>query len=446
MLHIQEEKKNVTLFLRVDIQMNDDNLTPEKNTPLAFTKNPPLALVAQDGCIRDISKRRYTAAQAINELAITKFRPNGKGVTYTDLMEAGLAKHKKQAQDTLKYCLQIGTLFTLRDCRPQEYYPSVIKSEVMTKQLSKNTPIDPTGVTYSKHPLSNCLEPLTIQTLEGFVLPLLPSAPLFVHNLHFKVKISRKYYSELNLKGLAGNNGKRHAEIIGKACVNYTYYPSGTVNVEVQCSNNPFRLSDEADRARLHVFFGQIRDRMITFLVDMHERVVPDIMEWCVTECDINKDTKVSDLFHFSAVKIQVKHLDRLFRIYIKSMGQDTVCRVEASLHPNKSAIKVIDDVFNPAEGIERMVGALKDKVTEMHSMISHITETIVPCVPIQHPIRPKDTDPCPINEMRSQHGFDQSTLQKIQADKAKMDRIERDNAEKIKMILSIAKVGQGWT
>jgi hypothetical protein len=347
--------------------MNDNNITPEINKPLAFTKNPPLTLVAHSGGGCD-GKRRYTAAQAINELAIIKFRPNGKGVTFKDLMGAGLAKHKKQAQDTLKYCLQNGTLFTLRDCRPQEYYPTVIRSEVMTKQLSKNTSIDPTAVTYSsKHPLSTCFEPVTIQTLEGFVLPALPSAPLFVHNIHFKVKISHEYYPEIKLTGLAGNNGKRHSEITGKACVNYTYYPSGTVNVEVRCSNNPFRLSDQADRARLHVFFGQIRDRMITFLVDMHERIVPDIMEWYVTECDINKDIKVSDLFHFSVVKIQVKHLDHLFRIYIKSMGEDTVSRVEASLHPNKPAIKVIDDVFNPAEGIGRLVGALQDKVTEMH-------------------------------------------------------------------------------
>ena len=130
---------------------------------------------------------------------------------------------------------------------------------------------------------------------------------------------------------------------------------------------------------------------MITFLADMHERIVPDMMEWCVTECDINKDTKVSDLFHFSAVRIQVKHLDHLFRIYIKSMGEDTVCRVEASLHPNKPAIKVIDSVFNSAEGIERMVWALQDKVTETHSMVSRITESIAPGIPIHQPIRSKD-------------------------------------------------------
>src|SRR2546427_13146535 len=99
--------------------MNDGNLIPEENTPLAFTKNPPLASVAQYGRGGDC-KRRYTPAQAINELAVRKFRLNRKGITYRDLMEAGLAKHKKKAQDTLKYYLQNGTLFTLRDCRPQE--------------------------------------------------------------------------------------------------------------------------------------------------------------------------------------------------------------------------------------------------------------------------------------------------------------------------------------
>ncbi len=79
---------------------------------------------------------------------------------------------------------------------------------------------------------------------------------------------------------------------------------------------------------------------MITFLADTHERIVPDIMEWYVTECDVNKDIKVSHWFQFSGLKIQVKHLDHLFRVYMKSMGEDTVCRVEESRHPNKPALE----------------------------------------------------------------------------------------------------------
>jgi hypothetical protein len=374
--------------------LNDCNLTPEKNTPLAFTKNPPLTLVAHYGGGPVGGKRRYTGAQTINELAIRKFRPNGKGVTYRDLMEAGLAKHKKQAQGTLKYCLQNGTLFTLKSCRPQEYYPTSIKSEIMAKELSKNTPIDPTGVNHFSSPHnSKNIESMTIQSLEGYVLPLLPSAPLFIHNMHFKLKISPEYYAELNMTGSIGNNGKRHSEIIGKAHVNYTFYPNGTVNIEVQTSNNPLRLGDEIDRTRLHVFLGQLRDRMITFLIDRHERIVPDILEWNVTECDINKDIKVSDAVHFTGIKIQVKHVDHLFRIYTKSIGENTECRVEESRHPNKPAIELINDLFNPAERIEKILVEYREKTTEIHRMICHMTETILTCTSLERLTHVNDPD-----------------------------------------------------
>lgn len=80
-------------------------------------------------------------------------------------------------------------------------------------------------------------------------------------------------------------------------------------------------------------------DRLVILLCDKHERLVPDIMEWCLTECDINKDIKVSDFFHYSGTKIQVKDLDHLFNIYIKSMGKETVSRIVERKHPtsNKS-------------------------------------------------------------------------------------------------------------
>ena len=36
------------------------------------------------------------------------------------------------------------------------------------------------------------------------------------------------------------------------------------------------------------VFFGQVRDRLVTFLMDRHERIVPDILDWeltCTSNC-----------------------------------------------------------------------------------------------------------------------------------------------------------------
>jgi hypothetical protein len=101
-------------------------------------------------------------------------------------------------------------------------------------------------------------------------------------------------------------------------------------------------------------------------LHDKHERIVPDVLEWELTECDINKDIKVTDLLHFSDVKVQVKHLDHLFRIYIKSLDKDTVCRVEENKQPKKRAVEFINDVFNPMEKIERQLSGISDRLDKL--------------------------------------------------------------------------------
>ena len=112
------------------------------------------------------------------------------------------------------------------------------------------------------------------------------------------------------------------------------------------------------------VFFGQIRDRLVTFLMDRHERIVPDIMDWELTQCDINKDIKVGEAIHYTGIKVQVKHFDHLFRVYIKSMGKDTVCRVEESVSCPKgsSAIEAINSLLNPRDHIENLIANMIDR------------------------------------------------------------------------------------
>jgi hypothetical protein len=145
--------------------------------------------------------------------------------------------------------------------------------------------------------------------------------------------------------------------------------------VFTESSNNPFKLEDETDLSTLIAFFGQVRDRLLTFLMDKHERIVPDIMDWQLLECDINKDIRVSDQLHFTGLKIQVKHLDHLFRIYIKSMGEKTVCRVEDSCmsKDNKSsAIKTVKNIFNPVEKIEKQIEEMSTKLDLVLSIIGN--------------------------------------------------------------------------
>ena len=65
-------------------------------------------------------------------------------------------------------------------------------------------------------------------------------------------------YVELNLNRRSGNKGK--------------------VMVCTKSSNNPLKFENETDLSHLITFFGQVRDRLIIFLMDRHESLVSDIM------------------------------------------------------------------------------------------------------------------------------------------------------------------------
>ena len=339
-----------------------------KNILLANNKITHLELVDSI----DSGHRSYVFSNKIIGIAAEKFRRTGKGLKYSDLMKMGLVTHKKQAQDILKYHLKKGNLFTIKDRRPQQYYPTTDQSKVMEK-IAANTLIEPSGVgsmilPMNSHvsPLSQCLQYVALQTLEGYVLPLLPEAPSFIHNMHFKTKVLPEYYNEIQLPCYRRNNGKHFQEIIGNTLVDYVIYKSGTVDVQTTCSNKPYKLETEDDRFRIIEFFGQLRAGLINLLYDKHERIVPDILEWELTECDINKDIKIADLLHFSGIKIQVKHLDHLFRIYIKAMGADTICRVEENKHPKKPAVELINDIFNPLEKIEKKLTEISERLDKL--------------------------------------------------------------------------------
>jgi hypothetical protein len=80
----------------------------------------------------------------------------------------------------------------------------------------------------------------------------------------------------------------------------------------------------------------------------------------------------VSDWLHYTGIKIQVKHLDHLFRIYVKSMGRDTVCRVEEEKHPDKTAIETINEIFNPYKRVEKQL-AEQDKI--LHEILDKLSQ-----------------------------------------------------------------------
>jgi hypothetical protein len=212
---------------------------------------------------------------------------------------------------------------------------------------------------------------MSYHTLEGYILPLLPKAPLLVHNLHLKTKIIPECYSELNLPYYKKNHGKFHEEIFGKTKVDYILYSSGTVVIHTACSNYPFKVETEEDRIKLIGYFGQIRAGLINLLNDRHERIVSNISDWEVTECDFNKDVKISDFFHMTALKIRIKHLDHLLGIYVKAMKQDTVLRVEETKRPNMRVADFITDIFNPMEKFRLEQLELRQKIDEIYDIVA---------------------------------------------------------------------------
>lgn len=188
-------------------------------------------------------------------MAADKCNKNGKGITFNDLLSAGLASHKEQAQITLKHSLRMGLLFSLGNYKPQQYYPACLKSEISKTKMSKNIPIEVTQVGFSNIPhffsINNndnknsnyCNESVIIQSLEGYVLPLLPSAPLYIHKMQFKLKITPECYAELgNLSIDSRNKGKEHVEVIGNVCsINVFIYLSKVTSSFFISSSKPSR-------------------------------------------------------------------------------------------------------------------------------------------------------------------------------------------------------------
>jgi hypothetical protein len=369
------EVENLRYISECNSEQSTSNL---ENIPLGSNNNLPLGLLGQTGRSGTYNwrRRQNTNAKQIENLAVTNYNKNGNGVTFKDLLSIGMALHKKQAQTMLKHYLNTGVLFTPGNYKPQRYYPSCLKCEISKRLISKNVPVGVTGVSLDtvsnkcnnndiQNIASSCTDSLITQSLEGYVLPLLPLAPLHIHKMEFKLKIKSDYYHEISIPSDVWNLGKKHEEIIGSSSVSYHFYANGTIVVYAGSSNKPFKIEDDVDRGRLMAFFGQIRDRLVLFLMDKHERIVPDVMQWELTQFDINRDIKVSDWMQVTGLKIQIKHLDHLFRIYIKSMQKDTVCRVEESISNNKPSNSILDTItkiFNPTENLEKICSQIIKK------------------------------------------------------------------------------------
>ncbi len=169
--------------------------------------------------------------------------------------------------------------------------------------------------------------------------------------------IDRNEYEYIIRKEGAGCRYKEHIERIGRVKglpnVRYIIYPKGKVMVYVKCSEHPFRLETENDVSNFFSFIGQVRDRMVIWLHDLHETVVPSIMEWRLLQCDINRDVELTTKAQITLPDIQLKYADRVFRFYVKSLHDKAVFRAEELLNLKQLLPEALEHILNPHKSLD---------------------------------------------------------------------------------------------
>jgi hypothetical protein len=213
-------------------------------------------------------------------------------------------------------------------------------------------------VTHSISPLSNALEAQKAQNFLD-ILGKLPFVSRYIHKLQLTLSIDREYYTSLDHDPRPKNKAKPYEELIGKTLTRYIYSPNGTVEIAVACSNNPFRLETDDDVSILFSFFGQVKDRMLYHLCDLRERVVPPITHWRLKQCDVNKDIEITDKIQFTMPDIQLTYAGRVFRAYVKLLGERIAYRSEESVKVDLLVTDGFDYIKNPNRELEKKIDYL---------------------------------------------------------------------------------------
>jgi hypothetical protein len=335
-------------------------------------------------------RHRNIAKSKIEETAIQKYRAGGYGLKYTDLTE-DFHITKSQAQLTLKHLHHKGVLFTARDLirqginlmenkKPQAYFPSCIKAEIVEnlkkkKRVNSNSieALSSTIIPFQKDATVTVLEYQKVQNVLESLL-LLPYNSSYIHRLLLTLHINRQFYAEVReIKGK--KKIEKYEEIIGSRYVEYTVSSNGTVQIAVRSNDTPFKLETEQDVSMIFSFFGQIRDRLLFLLGDQKELLVPSVMEWVLKQCDLNKDIQIDEKAQLTLPDIQLMHMDRVFRQYVKIIKGKAYYRTEESLKLNEVLPMALDNIIHPYKSLEKKIEELPRSIERLNQKIDAIIE-----------------------------------------------------------------------
>jgi hypothetical protein len=325
-------------------------------------------------------RHKNIAKSKIEEKAIRKYRACGYGLKYPELME-DFNLTKKQAQLTLKHLHHKGVFFTARDLiregvdliknkKPQEYFPSCIKAEILAN-LKKKKGANSEIIPFQKYAIAAALEYQKAQNFLG-ALVLLPYNSAYIHRLLLILHINRRSYAEQGeVKGI--KKILRYEEIIGRRHIKYTISSNGTVQIAARTSDTPFRLETEQDISIIFTFLGQVRDRLLSLLGDPKELFVPSVMEWVLQQCDLNKDIKIDEKAQLTLPNIQLTHMDRVFRLYVKIIEGKAYYRTEESLKLDEILPMALDNIINPNKSLEKKIEELARSNAQLNQKLDAV-------------------------------------------------------------------------
>lgn len=339
-----------------------NNLSKVENRPIDVFENRPIEQLDHG-----YGPGKCIPPDLLEELAVEIFKKNGKGITFSDVINKFRCS-KPKAQLRLKNgCKEkidkngkkCSILFTLNNERrkPQQYFPSCKKARIIENQ--RNRLIDATGVSYynktSHYPLHNAIEN---QIVQSFLLQLnlLPGQPLHMHNVHLWTTIDKSHYNEIFLKPWPFNETKVQVERIGLREVVYKFHKRGSIEIDVACSRKPFQLETDDDVNNFFVFLGKVQYILARILSDPRERIIPAIDNWILKSCDFNKDVEIEHTGSGQLMKlnIQVKHAGKAFRLYVKNLEDKFVLRGERTMKINQPITTFLNDsILSPFHLIE---------------------------------------------------------------------------------------------
>jgi hypothetical protein len=344
-----------------------------QNEPNAINQNRPIDILDHK-----YGRGKHLSGNLLEELALEIYNKNGRGTTYKDLMEKFQCT-KKKAQRRLKNACREhvndgkkrSVLFRLEDERtnPQQYFPSCIKAKIIKNK--RNRLISTTGDSYSNKGHSSSHSPLhnanENQIVQSFLLQLslLPWQALNMHNIHLWTIIDKSHYEEVKVKP-AFNKTKIVRERIGLREVIYKLNKKGSIEIDISCSTKPFQIETDDDVNNFFIFLGKVQYTLAYILSDPRERIVPSADKWILKSCDFNKDVEIQDkeIGQFLDLNIQVKHVGKAFRLYVKNLEDKFVLREERTMNVNQPITTFLNDsILSPFH-------LINSKVTELINIV----------------------------------------------------------------------------